>query len=81
MKYNPEVPFAEQEQSVKDFITFEVMDQTQEPKTRDELRRPKTFEFHAEDENGLKLKVTVTNHYIDNRSWRLHNQSIDVEIE
>lgn len=78
MKYNPNRSFKSQTQKVKDYILNEVVDITATPKSKDNLGRPSVFEFSFTDETGANYLVTATNHYIDNRSWRLHNTEITV---
>lgn len=81
MKYNPKKSFKGQTQKVQDYIRQEVCDQTNtQPKERDSLGRPSRFEWTFTDETGSAYLVTLTNSFIDNRSWRLNRQDISVKL-
>lgn len=79
--YDKTKPFEQQTDEVQGYIRQNVIDIQAEPKSRDALGRPDTYEFAFTDATEIAYAVSVKNEYISNASWALKTQHITVNAK
>lgn len=79
--YDKTKPFEQQTDEVQGYIRQNVIDIQAEPKSRDALGRPDTYEFAFTDTTETAYAVSVKNEYISNASWALKTQHITVNAK
>ena len=79
--YDKTEPFEQQTDEVQGYIRQNVIDIRAEPKSRDALGRPDTYELAFTDATETAYSVSVKNEYISNASWALKTQHITVNAK